>query len=42
MNQKFKLTLLTSDFYDDTDYSNLAKKIELDFIDIVDKLSIEE
>jgi len=41
-NQNFKLTLLDSDFYNDSDYNSLVKKIELDFIDIVDKLSVEE
>jgi Rad3-related DNA helicase len=40
--QNFKLTLLEADFFDDIDYWNLLKKIELDFIDIVDNLSIRE
>jgi hypothetical protein len=42
VNQNFKLTLLKSDFFDDTDYSNLINKLELDFLDIIDKLSIEQ
>ncbi|MFK7780255.1 MAG: helicase C-terminal domain-containing protein [Candidatus Gracilibacteria bacterium] len=41
-SQKFKLILLASDFFDSTDFSNLLKKIELDFIDIVDKMAVIE
>lgn len=40
-NQNFRLTLLKSDFFDSTDFSSIIKKIELDFLDIIDKLAIE-
>jgi ATP-dependent DNA helicase DinG len=38
----YRVTLLEQDFFDGTDYSNLIRKIELDFIDILDFLAIEE
>ena len=41
-NGNFKLTLIKTDFFDDSNYEILIKKIELDFIDIVDILSVEE
>ncbi|MDP2090423.1 MAG: helicase C-terminal domain-containing protein [Candidatus Gracilibacteria bacterium] len=41
-NVNFKLTLMKPDFFEGNDYNNLLKKIELDFIDIIDKLSIEK
>lgn len=41
-NVNFKLTLMKPDFFEWNDYNNLLKKIELDFIDIIDKLSIEK
>lgn len=40
--QSYKLTLLKPDFFDNADFSSLLKKVELDFMDIVDKLAIEE
>jgi ATP-dependent DNA helicase DinG len=40
--QSYKLTLLKPDFFENADFSGLLKKIELDFMDIVDKLAIEE
>jgi hypothetical protein len=33
---------MKSDFFDASDFNNLVKKIELDFLDIIDKLSVEE
>ena len=41
-NANFKMSLLKTDFFEDSNYENLIKKIELDFIDIVDILSVEE
>ena len=41
-NWNYKLSLLKPNFYDNTDYTNLTKKIELDFLDIIDILSVEE
>jgi Rad3-related DNA helicase len=38
----YRVTLLEQDFFDWTDYSNLIKKIELDFLDILDFLAVEE
>ncbi len=40
--QNYKTKLLSSDFFDEADYTNLKKKIELDFIDIVDMLAVIE
>ena len=41
-NNNFKTILLDIDFFNNVDYANLLKKIELDFIDIIDKLSINK
>lgn len=41
-NVNFKLTLMKPDFFDWNDYNNLIKKIELDFLDIIDRLSTEQ
>ncbi|MDD2871374.1 MAG: helicase C-terminal domain-containing protein [Candidatus Gracilibacteria bacterium] len=38
----FKMCLVKSDFFEQNDFDNLLKKIELDFLDIMDKLSIEQ
>lgn len=38
----YKVTLIEDDFFEWTDYSNLIKKIELDFLDILDFLAVEE
>lgn len=39
--QNFRSTLLKPDFFDDNVFSSIIKKIELDFLDIIDKLAIE-
>jgi ATP-dependent DNA helicase DinG len=41
-NQKYKNVLLKIDFFENEDYTNILNKIELDFIDIIDKLSTEK
>ncbi len=41
-NNNFKLTLMKVDFFESNNFTAMIKKIELDFLDIVDKLSIEE
>lgn len=41
-NNKYKRILLQKDFFENTEFSGLLKKIELDFIDIIDKLAVEE
>jgi len=41
-NNKYKKLLMQVDFFENTDFSSLLKKIELDFIDIIDKLAVEE
>lgn len=41
-NPNYKTSLITNSFFDNSDYTVLWSKIELDFIDIVDILSIDE
>ncbi len=41
-NTIFKNVLLKSDFFEEIEYENILKKLELDFIDIIDILSIEK
>ena len=38
----YRVSLIESDFFNDIDYTELIKKIELDFLDILDILAIEE
>ena len=42
VNWNYKTTLVDDDFFEETDYSELVKKIELDFLDILDFLAVEE
>jgi len=41
-NIKYKVVLMKSDFFESGDFVNLIKNIELNFLDIIDRLSIEQ
>lgn len=42
MNQKYKVVLQKSDFFEELDFTQLVSKIELNIVDIVDFLAIQE
>lgn len=41
-DSRYKTTLITEDFFDETDFKDILSKIELQFIDIIDILSTTE